>query len=88
MRNEIILAAALALVPVSGAEAQIWCGQRANGTIQCGYSNRAECEKAVGKKAMCFINKADAPRNSVPTLPPTAVPPRGKGDLPTFTPGR
>lgn len=88
MRSGIILTIVLAFVSATAARAQVWCGQLTNGTILCGYSNRAECEKAIGKTAMCFINKADTPRNSVPTLPPTVVPPRGKGDRPTFTPGR
>jgi hypothetical protein len=87
MRSAIILATALALLCAADAQAQIWCGQRADATIQCSYSNRAECEKAIGRGAMCFINKADAPRSPVPTLPPTVTPPRGT-DVPTFTPGR
>jgi hypothetical protein len=88
MQRRIFLASALALVSAPGAQAETWCGQRVNATIQCGYSSRAECEKAnVGKGAMCFINKADEPPNSAPTLPPTLAPPRGT-DAPTFTLGR
>jgi hypothetical protein len=57
MQRRIILASALALLSAPGAEAQAWCGQRVDATIQCGYSSRAECEKAnPGKGAVCFIN--------------------------------
>jgi uncharacterized protein DUF3551 len=63
MRSGIILAAALAAMPLAflspaGAHAQEYCGftPHLGAVVQCGYSNRESCENAIGKGAMCFVN--------------------------------
>jgi hypothetical protein len=57
MRCGIIVAALIAL-SATGAQAEDWCGYVAkeNAVIECGYSTVADCESAIGKGAMCFIN--------------------------------
>ncbi|HML06584.1 MAG TPA: hypothetical protein VK430_00450 [Xanthobacteraceae bacterium] len=51
-------AAALTIMFATGAHAEGWCGfaAQAKSVIQCGYSSSAECENAVGKGGMCFID--------------------------------
>ncbi len=58
MRCGIIVAVALAVMSASGAQAQEWCGYaaRENAVIECGYSTAAECENAIGKGGMCFVD--------------------------------
>jgi hypothetical protein len=63
MRCVIILAAALTILPaiaisVTSARADDWCGYatRDNAVIECGYTTVAECESAVGKGGMCFVD--------------------------------
>ena len=61
MRRGITLAtatAAVAAMSVAGARAEDWCGYvpRPKAMIECGYSSVAECESAIGKGGMCFIN--------------------------------
>ena len=62
MQLGIIAAAALtaasAICSATGAQAEEWCGYatRANSVIECGYTNVAECENAVGKGGMCFVD--------------------------------
>ena len=61
MRQAITLAAALAalsVVPASAAHAEGWCGYaaREKAMIECGYSSASECESAMGKGGMCFID--------------------------------
>lgn len=58
MRSAMMLvAAALAAMPAT-AWAEDWCGYgaRPKSLIQCGYSTNTECENAVGKAGMCFVN--------------------------------
>ncbi len=69
------VAAALMILSASGADAQEWCGYaaRAKSLIECGYSSIAECETAVGKGGMCFVDPeyARAPkRNPVLAMRP------------------
>jgi len=62
MRHEIrlglILAAAITAVSASGARADEWCGYAThkNAVIECGYITAADCEDAVGKGGMCFVD--------------------------------
>lgn len=60
MRGTMLLAAAAAflIIPASGAHAEEWCGYatRANSIIECGYSSDTECENAIGKGGMCFVD--------------------------------
>ena len=87
MQYSIIWAVVVASVSAHGAQTEDWCGQRANSSIQCGYSGRAACEKAAGKGGMCFINKFDLPpgRTAPPEMiPPSSAPPQE----PTLRPDR
>jgi Protein of unknown function (DUF3551) len=54
----ILFAAALSLVTLSPASAADWCGygSHAKSLIECGYSSVADCESAVGKGGMCFVD--------------------------------
>ncbi len=58
MRCALILAAALAALWATNAHAEGWCGYaaRAKSVIECGYSSNAECESAIGKGGMCFLD--------------------------------
>ena len=58
MRNGIVLAAALTLLSATGARADEWCGYAThdNAVIECGYTTAVECETAVGKGGMCFVD--------------------------------
>jgi len=84
MRCGMILAAALAVVAMTtGARADDeWCGYAAkdNAVIECGYSTVAECENAIGKGGMCFIDPEYAlnSRHATPVNP--ARPPATSAD--------
>jgi Protein of unknown function (DUF3551) len=59
----MLLAAALSIMPAlamsaTSAQADQWCGYaaRAKSLIECGYSTVAECENAIGKGGMCFVD--------------------------------
>jgi hypothetical protein len=75
MRWGIIFAALGALVSAlsaSAAKADGWCGYaaRAKAMVECGYSTAAECENAIGKGGMCFIDPeyaSNAKRNAPAT---------------------
>jgi hypothetical protein len=74
MRNGLILAAALAAAAMSttGARADDeWCGYAATdkAPIECGYSSVAQCENAVGKGGVCFVD----PEYAFETKRPTRV---------------
>jgi hypothetical protein len=60
MRFGLIAAVALiaASATATGAQAEEWCGYaiQANAVIECGYTTVAECENAVGKGGMCFVD--------------------------------
>ena len=53
-----VLAMPLAAASATGAQAQEYCGflPHLGAVVQCGYSDRASCENAIGKGAMCFVN--------------------------------
>jgi hypothetical protein len=54
----VIAAAALTALSATGARAEEWCGyaQKDNAVIECGYTTAADCEGAVGKGGMCFVD--------------------------------
>jgi hypothetical protein len=55
--------AAVAAVPfvigsANAAHAEEWCGygMHAKSVVECGYTTVAQCEDAVGKGGMCFVD--------------------------------
>ncbi len=75
MRNAIALAAAaaaLTAIAATGAQAEEWCGYgaHAKSIIECGYSSNTQCENAIGKGGMCFVDPDYAlnARRAVPGL--------------------
>jgi hypothetical protein len=58
MRNGIILAVALTVLSASGARADQWCGYASHkdAVVQCGYTTASDCQTAVGKGGMCFVD--------------------------------
>jgi len=58
MRSGMVLAVALTALSASGAQADQWCGytSRKDAMIECGYTTASDCETAVGKGGMCFVD--------------------------------
>jgi hypothetical protein len=58
MRGEIILAGVIFLTAIPAAQAEDWCGYaaREKSLIECGYSSVSECQSALGKDGMCFLD--------------------------------
>ena len=58
MRRGLIFAAAFIALSPTSALAEGWCGfaGKAKSMIECGYSSNAECESAIGKDGMCFLD--------------------------------
>jgi hypothetical protein len=58
MMRGIVLAAVLGVLAISRADATAWCGYgaHAKSLIECGYSSDSECESAVGKGGVCFVD--------------------------------
>jgi hypothetical protein len=58
MRGEIILAGIVLLMAIPAAQAGDWCGYaaREKSLIECGYSSVSECQSALGKGGMCFVD--------------------------------
>jgi hypothetical protein len=68
IRSGIVLAATLTAVSVltvsaltisaTSARADEWCGYatHSDAVIECGYTTAADCENAVGKGVMCFVD--------------------------------
>jgi hypothetical protein len=58
MRGEIVLAGAVFLMAIPAAQADEWCGYaaREKSLIECGYSSVSECQSALGKGGMCFVD--------------------------------
>ena len=58
MQRAMVIAAALGVLTLSNANAAEWCGygSHAKSLIECGYSSVADCENAVGKGGMCFVD--------------------------------
>jgi hypothetical protein len=73
MRGEIILTGIVLLTAIPAAQAEDWCGYaaREKSLIECGYSSVSECQSALGKDRMCFVDPDTAlNRNSrTQTLP-------------------
>jgi hypothetical protein len=75
MRYGLIFAAALAAVAAAaisttGARADDeWCGYATGdkAPIECGYSSVAQCENAVGKGGVCFVDPEYALKTKRPT---------------------
>jgi len=78
MQWGIVIATALSVVTVSNASAAEWCGyaSHAKSLIECGYSSATECESAVGKGGMCFVdpNYAANEKQSTPLWPGSSRP--------------
>jgi uncharacterized protein DUF3551 len=74
MRYGLILAAALAAMSTTSARADDeWCGYATGdkALIECGYSSVAQCETAVGKGGVCFVD----PEYALKTKRPAVVSP-------------
>src|ERR1700722_3272385 len=58
----------------TGARADDWCGTTTgdNAVIQCGYTTVAQCENAVGKGGMCFVDP-DIAQNLKRAMPVNAT---------------
>jgi hypothetical protein len=81
MRHAILLAAAFAAFSATAAQAGDWCGYatKDNAVIECGYTTADQCESAVGKGGMCFVDP-DVARNekhASPVGPGRLLPARG-----------
>ncbi len=70
MRSGIILAAALTALSATGARADQWCGYgtHKDAVVECGYTTAADCENAVGKGGMCFVDP-DLALNTTRVMP-------------------
>ena len=58
MRPGLILATALAAISTTARADEEWCGYGAGDKtpIECGYSSVAQCQTAVGKDGVCFVD--------------------------------
>jgi hypothetical protein len=58
MRVRIVIASVLMTLAATGAQAQEWCGYAVhdNAVVECGYTTVADCQTAVGKGGMCFVD--------------------------------
>jgi|HubBroStandDraft_1064217.scaffolds.fasta_scaffold356624_2 hypothetical protein len=73
MRRGLILAAALTALSATGARADEWCGYASHddAVIECGYTTADQCETAVGKGGMCFVDPdlaLDTRRMAIPVI--------------------
>jgi hypothetical protein len=76
MRHGLVFSAALTFMTAAaacGAQAAEWCGTaaHANSIIECGYSSESECENALNKAGVCFIDP-DYVQNGKRTAPVAA----------------
>jgi hypothetical protein len=84
MRRGLILAAALtalSALSATGARADQWCGYASHddAVIECGYTTADQCETAVGKGGMCFVDPdlaLDTRRIAIPVIS-AKIPARG-----------
>jgi hypothetical protein len=62
MRGEKILAGIVLPMAIPAARAEDWCGYaaREKSLIERGYSSISECQSALGKDGMCFVDPATA----------------------------
>jgi hypothetical protein len=58
MRVGTIILSGLITMAATGAQAQEWCGYTVhdNAVVECGYTTVADCQTAVGKGGMCFVD--------------------------------
>ncbi|MGC2121261.1 MAG: hypothetical protein WA652_00230 [Xanthobacteraceae bacterium] len=74
------MAAALTALSATAARADQWCGYATHkdAVIECGYTTASDCESAVGKGGMCFVDP-DLALNATRAAPVnhTKIPPRG-----------
>jgi hypothetical protein len=58
VRTGIVLAAVLTVLSATSARADEWCGYATHedAVIECGYTTASDCESAVGKGGMCFVD--------------------------------
>jgi hypothetical protein len=73
MRYGLILAVAFAAVSTTAARADDeWCGYGAGDKtlIECGYSSVAQCQTAVGKEGVCFVDPEYGLRTRRPAVRP------------------
>jgi hypothetical protein len=78
MRYGLILAAALAAMSATPARADDeWCGYATGdkAVIECGYSSVAQCQNAVGKGGMCFVDPEYARNIRRPAIAPASFSP-------------
>jgi hypothetical protein len=69
--GEIILAGIVLLTAIPAAQAEDWCGYpaREKSLIECGYSSVSECQSALGKDGMCFVDPDTALNRNSRTQP-------------------
>ena len=78
MRNKIVLAVvpavALTVASAGSARADQWCGYASHkdAVVQCGYTTASDCETAVGKGGMCFVDP-DVALDTKPPAPANAT---------------
>ena len=73
MRFGLIFAAVFAALSTISARANDeWCGYASGdkALIECGYSSVAQCENAVGKGGVCFVDPEYALKTKRPSPPP------------------
>jgi hypothetical protein len=53
-----VLAVSALSMAATSARADEWCGYatHTDAVIECGYTTAADCENAVGKGGMCFVD--------------------------------
>ena len=73
MRHEFrlgLILAALTALSATAARADEWCGYATheNAVIECGYTTASDCESAVGKGGVCFVDP-DLALNSKRAMP-------------------
>jgi hypothetical protein len=58
MPYRILLATTFAALAATSARADQWCGSASqkDAVVQCGYMSSSECETAVGKGGVCFVD--------------------------------
>ena len=78
MRNGLALAVVLTALSVTAARAEQWCGYapHQHAVVQCGYTTASDCQSAVGKGGMCFVDPYLAlnSKRTAPTKKPNAAP--------------
>jgi hypothetical protein len=81
MRVGFVIAAIVMTLGATGAQAQEWCGYAIhdNAIVECGYTTVADCQTAVGKGGMCFVDPELAlkTKRTPYTAPVKAVSDRG-----------